>query len=536
FYILAGLEKKPSRVRITKDDRIDIDIWGKKPTQETEKEYIYDYGIEDTIRLNGKIKNKYKGAFTFTGFEKVYVVQRDKENSSINVSYDEDYCTYMLDASEILLTPNVVEPNNTIVVRVPKNQDSLFDKNYGFMKTVRPTLNGNYYDYVVAQKGTRIYAQHFELKAKTKNNNNAAVWVETYKSPIKYVQDTFYFLGAAKPEQNIIVLTAEKADKNNYSISGVAYYEEQPLGSKTTGEYWQGASRVGILIDDKTFGYSNEKGEFITVPSKGKNGYYKRAKIVSDGDNIYKDIKLNQKNVINQTYEVEYKDGIKTHTERIYNVNSQNILISNFNSNHPKVNFVRALTSISGMRHDSRYIKINGKMTTLGANVSYKKPDGTPYTYTFTDEYDIVRTATESITKVEFLVVDPKSHEIKKVIEASKSSDDVWLSQSVFNKGKYNEYKADDVLYVRLTTDRKIGDGKGDVITEDGERKERTIFNETVYQAINTNIVFSSVADTVPVEVDFDLEKISPTSEELSLPVIGMLTFFKKFGGISFKS
>ena len=548
FFIVPELAKKPVKLRIQKDDKIEeLNIWGKAPTKTTDKEWIYEFGVEDYIRLFVELKDQYKKNYICEGFEKQYIYPKTDFNQSIDVDYEHDYYSYTLDATELLLKPKVVPNGNAIIVRVNKNQDNLFDKTYGFMKTVKPVSNGNYYDYYVMPRGSKVYAKYFEFKARAKDAGNVAVWVEDAAQKIKYAQDTFYYLGRRSIDLNVIYLSAEKADANKYLISGITHFEEQPLGYTTLGTHWQPAVNVGILLDDNSFGYSNEKGEYTLVASKGKNGYYKRIKVVGNGNSIYRDIKLNQKSLVTQEYEIKYKSGTKKVKEKVYKVVPEVILISNNNPNSPKINSVYVEKKDLGdiIFRRTNQITIDGRLKILEVDVSPTKPDGTPYTYTYEEEVKqtatksiiVKRTATESIIRAEFLVVDPKSHEIKKVIEANERFDFMGIvgyrTSYIFNTGNYNEYKADDILYVRLVTDKKVGDGKGyDIKT--GGRSEVPIFNETTYQAISTNIPFAAVAETIPEEVKIDLKKASPTEEELKLPIIGVLDFVSGLAGLTF--
>lgn len=547
FGIVPELAKKPVKLRIQKDDKIEeLNIWGKAPTKTTDKEWIYEFGVEDYIRLFVKLKDQYKKNYICEGFEKLYIYPKTDENNPIDVDYEHDYYSYTLNATELLLKPKVVPNGNAIIVRVNKNQDNLFDKTYGFMKTVKPVSNGNYYDYYVMPRGSKVYAKYFEFKARAKDAGNVAVWVEDAAKKIKYAQDTFYYLGRRSIDLNVIYLSAEKADANKYLISGITHFEEQPLGYTTLGTHWQPAVNVGILLDDNSFGYSNEKGEYTLVASKGKNGYYKRIKVVGNGNSIYRDIKLNQKSLVTQEYEIKYKSGTKKVKEKVYKVVPEVILISNNNPNSPKINSVSVEDRVTGRGFiGTNQITIDGRPKLLKVDVSPIKLDGTPYTYTYEEEVKqtatksiiVERTATESIIRAEFLVVDPKSHEIKKVIEANERFEFMGIvsyhTSYVFNTGNYNEYKADDILYVRIVTDKKVGDGKGyDIKT--GGRSEVPIFNETTYQAISTNIPFAAVAETIPEEVKIDLKKASPTEEELKLPIIGVLDFVSGLAGLTF--
>ena len=209
------------------------------------------------------------------------------------------------------------------------------------------------------------------------------VWTEANKSQVSYTQNEYYFLGSEHISDNIIYLTCENADSINYSIVGKAYYEEVPIGGKTADKYWQEATNVGILVDETHFGYSDDKGEFVTIPGKGKAGYYVKFKVVSNGTNKYESVLLDTNKKTTRTYTIEYETGPKTITVDVYEVNPEDVLISNVQNDHPHVDGITVM-NLAGTSFGAVYI--NDNVTILKAAVTPKKADGTAYTYTYVDD------------------------------------------------------------------------------------------------------------------------------------------------------
>ena len=343
---------------------------------------------------------------------------------------------------------------------------------------------------------------------------------------------------------NVIYLTLEKGDDIEYSIVGKAYYEEVPIGGKVVDKYWQEAPFVGVLIDDLRFAYTDVNGAFATIPAKGKKGYYNILKIVSNGIDKYITVNLNQNNKVKRTYIVDYESGTKTITKDVYEIETEEVIISNMNTIHPHITGVK---SYDMKRTLLSAVFINDKPSILEAIVVPKKEDGSDYTYTYIDADGVEKTAFENVKRVEFVVVDAKSHSIKKVIEATRSNADktLYTAAYTFERGHYAEYMSGDKLYVRIVTDRKIGDGKGIDIGGD-TREDIPIFNETTYQAISTIIPFIEEAEKEPqiVNINF-LEDETETSInadgdsngiKLSLPIIGYLSTFINAQGMSFRT
>ena len=530
FYIRPYLRAKETKVSIVKDDRVDVKIWNTNPRRTSGDANEWEYHIGDVLHFNAKIKDKYANLFKCDGLNVYRVKPYSPEWITIRRPVDgSDYFPLDSEYSEIRVVPLISPKDNQVIVAVKKTDVDKFDKSYGFFANAVSHEDADYVYYYIESDGSKIVGRYFDIKAKCIDDKNAPVWTEANKSDVKYMQNEYYFLGSEQSADNLIYLTCEPADDKKYSVVGSTYFEEVPIGGKTIDRYWQPAANIGILLDETHYAYSDDKGSFAIMPSSGKNGYYNKFKIVSNGTEKYETVQLNQRKLATREYVIEYETGEERKTEQVYEVNANEILISNHNTNHPYVTGVKSL-SLEGTSYGAVYI--NDNITILKASVQAKKLDGSNYTYEYTDENGTVVTANENVKRVEFLVLDVYSHDIKKVIEATTSNADKteWTANTSFARGNYAEYKSGDRLYVRIVTDRKVGDGKGD--DGSGVRKEVPLFNETTYQAISTSMPFIEEAEKEPYIVEIDLPEEQMAS--LRLPIIGNLGAMLNLKGMSF--
>ena len=523
FYLRAELGTKPSTIKVVKDNRVNIDIWGTNPKSSTEEANTWIYNIGDAIRFNAKMKSK---AYRCDGLNIYNVNPYSPNYITIHCPIDGgNYFPYDAEITEIRVEPLISRNDNVVTVKVKKDlvDGGYFDTNYGLFNTATKESEGDYYNYIITNNGERVCGKYFDIKAHCSEpyfDNYTPVWNEVNKDQVRYAQNEYYFLGNENAENNIIYLTVEKADELNYQITGNAYYEETPIGGKTIDAYWQAAQYIGVIVDDVHFCLSDANGVFATMPGKGKLGYYYKYKIVSNGSDIYMTTKLNQDKIITEG------------KNKWYSVAADDILISNTTNLHPHVTGVK-VTDFSGKSYGEVYI--NDKPTKLTAYVVATASDGSYYKYSYIDENGVARTEDEHVKRIEFVVVDMKSHKIKSVIEATRSNADKteWTVSYNFERGHYAEYQSDDKLYVRIVTDRKIGNGTGGGTPVD-------IFNETTYQAISTSFPFIEQAEQEPVLVrinflDEDATANNSNGLKFSLPIIGQLSTLINAQGMSFR-
>lgn len=520
FTIYAELAAKDSVVKIEKDKRVDVNIWYEAPASSTETANVYNYHVGDVMHFVANINPGYEDTFQCDGLN----VYRIKPYSSEWITIrrpltGEDYFPLDAEYSEIKVVPIVSQKNNAIVVRIKEDDVSKFDEAYGLFANNQSFEKDGYMEYYVERDSTKIPGRYFEIKARCKDSNNVPVWLEANKPSVKVAQNTYYFLGSEVYTDNVIYLSAEQADDIEYSVVGTAYYEETPIGGKIVDKYWQVAPYIAVVVDDTHFAYSDAKGAFATFPAKAKAGYYNQLKIVSNGDAKYLKVKLNNNKKVTKTYTITYDSGDKEMTKESYEVPINEILISNSQKNHPYTTAVKSLNS-AGTAFSAVYI--NDDTTSLIAYVQAKQPDGSDFTYTYINEIGAVQTAVESVKRVEFVVIDKSDYSVKKVIEATGNSDKTeWTVDFKFERGHYAEYMSGDKLYVRIVTDKKVGDGKGYDISGN-ERASIPIFNETTYQSISTTYPFIESAEKQPNIINMDLG--ADKEGALKLPVIGTMS------------
>lgn len=530
FTIFAELGTKSSVIKIVKDKRVDVEVWHEKPQSSTETTNNYTYNVGDVLHFNTIINHEYENTFQCDGLNIYRIKPYSSEWITIRRPLSgEDYFPLDAEYSEIKVVPVLSQKNNAIVVRVKKDDVNKFDTTYGLFANNQPFEKDDYMEYYVERDSAKITGRYFEIKAKCKNNNYIPVWTEKNKSNVKVAQNTFYYLGSEVFTDNVINLTIEQADTTDYSIVGTAYYEETPIGGKIVDKYWQVAPNIAVVIDDMHYAYSDTKGAFATFPGKSKNGYYNQLKIVSNGESKYIKVKLNNNKKVTKTYTITYDTGDKQVTKETYEVPISELLISNSQKTHPYVTAVKSLNT-AGTAFSAVYI--NDEYTKLVASVQAKKPDGSDFTYSFVDENGTLQTVAETVKRVEFVVVDKSDYSIKKVIESTSNTDKTeWTADFKFEKGHYAEYMSGDKLYVRVVTDKKVGDGKGYDISGSG-RSNIPIFNETTYQSISTTYPFIESADKQPnvVGIDFGADK----EGAIKLPIIGTMSTSLNAMGMAF--
>ena len=533
FYIMPELGTKPITIDIDKDDRVDINIWHSTPASSTSEKNIYNFTIGDVLHFFATVKPEYSGEYKCDGLNVYDIVPYSPDWTTIRRPTDEsDYFPLDATITEIEIKPELTRDENVVKVLVDKTNFDKFDKTYGLFDKYEKHDEDKYYAYYIEDDATKITGRYFDIKARCTDETYIPIWYEVNKEKVKYAQEEYYFLGSESIDDNVIYLTCDTTADKRYSLICTAYYEDVPIGGKTTDKYWQAATNIGILVDETHFAYSDDKGQFATLPCRAKAGYYIKFKVVSNGADKYVDVQLNNDTSTERTYTIYYEDGTsQTITEVVYEVNPEDILISNVTKDHPHVDGV-TVSNIKKTTFDAVYI--NDEATILTAGVTNRQPDGTPFQYTYVDEYGVEHTEDENTKRVEFVVVDKSSHNIKTVIEATQSNADKteWYAYHTFERKNYALYMSGDLLYVRIVTDKKIGDGKGTDIGGGGDRKDIPVFNETTYQAVYTSYPFIEQSEQQPYIVDFQF----PADKEhpIELPIIGNLATMINALGMSF--
>lgn len=538
FTIKPVLDAKKAKVEIVRDDRVDVKIWdGVRdivPTESNEHSDIYEFKIGDVLQFTTEITAAYQTQFTCGGIlvEEIdpetthkYTIERDASGS-----FYSPLKTYI---SGVRLTPKPSPVGNIIQVRVDKNIINKFDTTKGIF--TKPRIDGgSYWSYVVENDSNKIVGRYFDFEANCRNENHVPVWRRTGAENIKFMQEDFYYYGVENKENNIIYLGVETGNAIEYSIAGTAYYEDVKIGGQTEDRYWEVAEGVGVVIDDGRFAYSDSSGRFTTIAGKGKEGYYNRLKVVSNGREKYVDVLLNNNHRTTRTWTISYETGDETITEEVYLVDIGEMHVSNITKTHPYISSVDAANT-NGVY--SNHIYINDAITTITAKVNNRDINGNLYRYSYIDANGNEVFADEQVKRVEFVVVNTQDHTIKKVIQATMSNADLteWTAYYSFERGHYAEYYSDDEIYARVVTDKKVGDGRADDITTTASNARRVVdvFNETTYQSIKTGITFVEQSETEPYRVDFAF----PADQELpiQIPIIGDLATAINANGMIFQ-
>ncbi len=531
FTVQAELGTKPATVKIQKDNRVDVKIWNDEyaPTETTETK-DYSFNIGDVLHFTATTNDV---TYLCDGLDIYHVEPYSSDWDTIRRPDGKDYFPYDAEITEIKVIPEVSENQNSVKVSLPKNMLDKFDTSYGFFVNRSPEDAGDNYEYIIESDASKITGRYFDIKARCNDDTMTPIWYDVNNDKVKFTQNEYYFLGSEFAMNNIIYLSCDKADAIPYSLVGNAYYEEVPIGGKTADKYWQAATNIGVMVDETHYGYSDMVGTFSTIPGSGKVGYYNKFKIISDGTDKYQDVVLTNDNLVTRTYTIEYDTGPQTIIVKTYEVHPDDVLISNVQDEHPHVDGVQVFDMSTGASFDAVYI--NDKVTILKAAVTATKSDGTYYTYTYIDENGNEVTEEEHVKRIEYVVIDKTDHSIKTVIEATKSNADKteWEAYYTFERGNPALYMSDDKLYVRIVTDRKVGDGKGsDIDPTSGGRSDIPIFNETTYQAISTSYAFieQSSQDDFPVDFPFPGDPAHP----IELPIIGDLSTMINAMGMSF--
>ena len=538
IYVQAELGTKTAYVEVEKDDRVDVKIWGSSG-QSSGTSNNYEFKVGDILHFTADVKPEYQEQYTCDGITISRILPPPDPNTDSDVtirrsSDGSSFFPYDTKVTKVRAKAELSDKNNVVKVRVKTSDIRHFDRSYGLFSKYTGALAGNWTEYVIESDFKKVYGRYFDVKARCRSNSEAPVWYVEKRQSEKYMQEEFFFQGASSASENIIYLTYDKPDSKNYSLQGKAYYVDAPLDSNTVeGEPWQHSEGVGVLVDDRHYAYTSSDGAYTVMPGQGKVGYYKRIKIVSNGVDQYENIAIKQDKLQDDHYVINVKNIIVGNTTSIHPH------LSGINVGSWKLNDLLLIFRKYAWYRASDAVYINNdKETTLTARVKNTKLDGSPYTYTYTDADGNERTQIENVKRVEFLVVDARNHNIKTILKATNSNADKteWTINYKFKKGRYNEYQSGDKLYARVVTDRKVGDGMGDVTVRqpDGEmvteRVEIPQFQETIYQAISSRYLFREQAEKQPVKVTL---KMPENETPMALPIIGDLTMMVDLGGLT---
>ncbi len=499
-------------------DRTDGDNqkWILEPVNEQHSDDVRTYKFHkgDTLTFVQDIYDSQKSSYTASRINFL-----TKDNSSANQVdnkrlYDDgtNQCTISNVYSDIQVYPDFTKRDNHTIVRVFTSDLAKFDTSKGIF-TAPSSEYGQYTDFKVTDEQNFCEGIYYEYSAFAKDDGYVPVW-QQINTNAKYSQNTFYFRTTDDVEENIIYLSCEEADPYKYVLTGEAYYSDVALNTGLEGKAWMPASGVYVLLGSTTYGISNEEGKFTTVGAYGKNGYSVIYKTLASGITEYKTAILSNAKTINFTENET--------TVTAYNTNIGTIMSSSIDKTVPFVASVVA-TNTNDVQNGFVYINDNITMFTIAINnngAAYVDSDGV--------------SRTESVKAVDLMVYDGQTNELKKVIDTAREATDIngtsiWNVSPTFERGKSDEYAASDKIYVRLTTDRYIGNGT--TTDADGNVVESDALKETVYAPIYTGYTIVEENTQEPVVHDIDVDT---NMDFINLPLIGNMNATFNVKSISF--
>ncbi len=513
----------PAPLTVKNDDRCSVKIWDDSVVVPTEADgdKVYQFNAGDTVKYEATLAEGVYEGYSWQGMD----IKPENTGTEYRVLAKDGVVFDILKASSTVARPVIEKKENKVTVRVKKSERDLYfnTKNGIFANPFKE--NNDYYEYEIDTDSKHITGKEYDLTAEVKKKAYVPVWTVANDTSKRYSQSTFYYRGVNEADDNVILLTAEKADATPYSISGTLFYDDKALGGGASAEAWYPASGAYLIVDKAHYGVTNLNGSVKTIPVSGVSGAYIRYKIESSGISEYKNILLKQGDIKTEEFELP---GGKKHTISYYDLNVSNQIISSTNKTRPYIESVVATdknNTVLGI------ISINDDITHLTATVGATDPaTGKPFEYTYSESDGRLVTREEKPLGVEFVIYDPKTHTEKAVITGAKSTDDgkTWTVSPTFSLGQYNRYRAGDILYARLITDRYIGNGKS--INENGEEIEVEALKQTKYAPVRTMLYFSEKSPKPDELIDIKID----SAHNLSLPIIGQLTTMINAVGLSF--
>lgn len=470
------------------------------------------YHKGDRINFTQNIDDAYASSYTGSRIRFVTKDSSAADRVDNKRAYDvgTTSCSILNLYSDIDVYPNFDKKDNHIIVRVAKKDLSKFHTDVGIF-TCPGTEVGEYMEYTVVDSDAFAADIYYEFSARTKDPGDTPIWQKVTINT-KYSQPTFYFEATNNIEENIILLTCDRADELKYCLTGDAYYSNVTLNGGIEGTAWMKASGVLVMIGD-IYGISNEEGNFNTAGIKGINGMKVIYKTIASGKTEYKTAILSNEKVS--------QFGSTGVEENAYDVSIGTIKASVTDHTAP---YVAAVVATNSENVESGYLSINDQPTSFTVVI---QNNGARY-------YDTDGTARSNrVTAVDLLVYDSYTNQQKSVLTGAREISNtggtsIWTYTTAFKKGQSDIYAASDSLYVRLTTNKVIGNGMG--YDTDGNQVEMETLKQTEYAPLNTGYTFVEANRVAPVYHKLELSK---DIDFIPLPLIGTMTSTNNFGNFS---
>ncbi len=340
-----------------------------------------------------------------------------------------------------------------------------------------------------------------------------------------------------------------------YSIQGEVYFSDEPFNGTgepvprvatgaiavAPGAALRNANGIGDEEEPKdAFGVTDVDGDAkmsLIDPSLLIEGYKTMYMIEVNGQQYPQTITVNSKESDYQYYD---KNG-KPQTAKCRVIKAPTVIIPTIPTNAP---FITNIVCYQNGNPSTGHIKMDGSETIFTVNT---KNDNGEMKYTDTDGVE----HTEHIKSIRVIVMDPNTRAEKFAISLVKDPKypSTWSSLPMaFFSDSYNSYATGDKIYVECTTDRIVGNGKGNEVidfTDEGKPithvVEKEELQQTVYPASYTGFSFLEETHTPPVQQDLEafsvdniLEATDGVNSAFEFPVIGKLGSTINHKGISF--
>ena len=512
FNIKVELGQYETEVKLNNDDeRAKLTLEGNYQ-KDSEGNPVIHKG--DQIRVKQTLMDAYNAAYKqsrirFKTRETSAVKDNDDEKA-----FDPDYadtCVFKNVYAVINAYPIVEDKDNRIVVRIKDSDIAMFKAGEGIFKCESEISQAGYRDYIAVSQEDLQACVRYTLNAEPADENNVAVWKPAFKAS-RYSQNTFWFEADERAENNVLLLTCEKADSRPYSLKGKVYYSDVSLLTGVEGEAWIPATDVCVQITPIVYGLTDEEGTFRTMPMKGVEGCKVVYKVDSNSRTDYRTTTLisGNKETLNEA--------------EVDSVDLGSFTVSSLNKEVP---YLAAASLQSGESSNGTIAYIGGQEEGITNTFNiFVYNDNCKYIDNNGEEkvekvIDVQLWAFDPLTNKADgrLDVNEEGESIARRIGPEGESNSIWQITTDLKEGEPN-YKASDRLYVRVVTDRK----KADAYDAEGNVIENSTFSTTTYPDINTGFVLSAsdtavpnTFDIAPVDIDLDL------TDYIQLPIFNMM-------------
>ncbi len=507
----------------------------------------YHYG--DILKISTVMDPDYAKYYEPAGFELKYKANKNstKWDREEIISYTEDNGTSAyLDANKRLkkdcyeITPLFKSKQGAMTVRVRKDELANFDTSYSFMKAAaHNTMTDKgvtYEEYVISDDP--IYGKVYPLSVRMSDTADANIyplWTEANNN-------RFYsgevFLHKALPStgsdtnNNIITLSVEKGTAENVyqSVTGSVFSPFYNLQTRTATDVNSRPARNAIVNFAGNVTYVNDDGSFTVPPfraisSTSSSDRYVRYMISLNGQELFDEIKLVDNGT--EDREITVIDGEQQVTKKVP-VCDQTAGLIRMTS---ETGSILENISLSSAGNSGSTIKLkSGDDSTVEITATV---NGTmPYKKTYVKDNTLVsEDAEEKVTGIEFVVYDRTTFEEIDSCKAEpvEGSDDQFTADMPLSKINH-----DDLLYIRVTTDRSHGvTGDRTGFDDSNPPDEETVkaMDTTTYTDTFTGFTF--IEDTemeipvlqyidLPLSIDFfeELPLLGDTGTRFDLPFV----------------